>query len=623
VILLDNKKHSVLKQYFGYDKFREGQEHLIDCILNGENVVGVMPTGAGKSICFQVPAMILDGITIVISPLISLMKDQVNSLAQAGIKAAFINSSLSDTENFEVMENAKNGVYKIIYVAPERLASETFLCFSRNANISMVTVDEAHCISQWGQDFRPSYTQIVSFIEKLRVRPVISAFTATATLRVREDIIYSLKMHSPNILVTGFDRKNLHFEVQRPKDKFKALKDFLEDRRLKTGVVYCSTRKLVEEVCDRLNDCGFNATRYHAGLVDEERRVNQEKFIFDKYNIIVATNAFGMGIDKSNVSFVVHYNMPKDIEGYYQEAGRAGRDGADADCVLFYSGQDVRMQLYMIDNVKTVEAFDSETEKLLKSNDRQRLKAMTYYCHTTECLREYILRYFGEKSPNYCGNCSNCNENFETMEITIEAQKILSCVYRAKERYGVKTIVDVLRGSKNERIIKLGLDRLSTHGILNINEKLLRNIIDYLVLNEFLYITNDEYPVLRLGEKANDILKDKIIMNMKLLTVEKMGKGSPVEASKSKKFKDMTFDAARNEIDNQLFERLKKVRLSVASQQHVPAFVIFSDSTLVDMCIKMPETNEEFLNVSGVGMVKLERYGEVFLNEIAEFINED
>lgn len=621
MILLDNKKHSVLKQYFGYDKFREGQEHLIDCILNGENVVGVMPTGAGKSICFQVPAMILEGVTIVISPLISLMKDQVNALTQAGIKAAFINSSLSDTENFEVMENAKNGVYKIIYVAPERLASETFLYFSRNANISMVTVDEAHCISQWGQDFRPSYTQIVSFIEKLKVRPVISAFTATATLRVREDIIYSLKMHSPNILVTGFDRKNLHFEVQRPKDKFKALKDFLEDRRTKTGVVYCSTRKMVEEVCDRLNDCGFNATRYHAGLDDEERRVNQEKFIFDECNIIVATNAFGMGIDKSNVSFVVHYNMPKDIEGYYQEAGRAGRDGADADCVLFYSGQDVRMQLYMIDNVKTVEAFDPETEKLLKSNDRQRLKAMTYYCHTTECLREYILRYFGEKSPNYCGNCGNCNDNFETMDISIEAQKILSCVYRARERYGVKMIVDVLRGSKNERIIKLGLDGLSTHGILNINEKLLRNIIDYLILNEFLYITDDEYPLLRLGEKANDILKDKMSVNMKLLIVEKTLKGSSSEPGKSKKFKDMTFEAAKNDIDNQLFERLKKVRLSVASQQHVPAFVIFSDSTLVDMCIKMPETNEEFLNVSGVGMVKLERYGKAFLNEIAEFVN--
>ncbi|MGB5823631.1 MAG: DNA helicase RecQ [Proteocatella sp.] len=617
-----NKKLSVLKQYFGYDEFREGQEYLIDSILRGENVVGVMPTGAGKSICFQVPAMILDGITIVISPLISLMKDQVNSLTQAGISAACINSSLSEEEYCEVMENSKNGIYKIIYVAPERLTSEAFLYFSRNANIAMVTVDEAHCISQWGQDFRPSYTQIVNFIQKLKLRPVVSAFTATATLKVREDIVDSLKLDSPNILVTGFDRKNLHFEVKKPKDKFIALKDFLEDKRTKTGVVYCSTRKIVEEVCDKLNDYGFNATRYHAGLGDDERKVNQEKFIFDECNIIVATNAFGMGIDKSNVSFVVHYNMPKDIESYYQEAGRAGRDGADADCILFYSGQDVRMQSYMIDNANSLETIDPEIEHILKSNDRQRLKIMTYYCHTTECLREYILRYFGEKAPSYCGNCSNCNNNFETVDITIESQKILSCVYRAKERYGIKTIVDILKGSKNERILRLGLDKLSTYSILNISEKLLRNMIEHLVLNDYLYTTNDEYPVLKLGEKANDILKNKTELCMKQLQVENYTKDSSKEQSGSKKIKGKAFENAKDDINLQLFENLKKVRISVANNQGVPAFVIFSDSTLVDMCIKMPENSEEFLNVSGVGMVKLEKYGEVFLSEIARFVDE-
>lgn len=621
--MIYNKKKLVLKQYFGYDEFREGQEYLIDSILNGENVVGVMPTGAGKSICFQVPAMILEGMTIVISPLISLMKDQVNSLTQAGINAACINSSLSEEEYYSVMENAKRGIYKIIYVAPERLTSEAFIYFAQNSKISMVTVDEAHCISQWGQDFRPSYTRIVNFIERLKVKPVISAFTATATLKVREDIVCSLKLESPNILVTGFDRKNLHFEVQKPKDKFRALKDFLEPRRNKTGVVYCSTRKTVEEVCDRLNDCGFNATRYHAGLGDEERKVNQEKFIFDESNIIVATNAFGMGIDKSNVSFVVHYNMPKDIESYYQEAGRAGRDGADADCILLYSGQDVRMQLYMIDNVKTQESLDFETEQVLKSNDRQRLKIMTYYCNTTECLREYILRYFGEKSPHYCSNCSNCNNNFETIDITVESQKILSCVYRAKERYGIKTIVDILKGSRNERILKLGLDKLSTHGILNANEKLLREIIDYLVLNDFLYTTDDEYPVLRLGENANKVLKDKIKLEMKHILVENSSKETLNKDNKLKRYKGDMFGITKKEINIQLFERLKKIRISVANQQGVPAFVIFSDSTLEDMCTRMPKTDEEFLNVSGVGMIKLERYGKIFLKEIADFANED
>jgi len=605
--LLANKK-SVLKQYFGYDYFREGQEHLIDSILSGCDVVGVMPTGAGKSICFQVPAMLFDGITLVISPLISLMKDQVNALTQAGIKAAFINSSLTEKQVHMALGNARDGTYKLIYIAPERLGTIEFLDFALSANISMITVDEAHCISQWGQDFRPSYVGIAHFISQLPKRPVVSAFTATATPKVRNDIETLLQMRNPTVLVTGFDRKNLYFEVQKPKDKFAALMEFLSDKIDRSGIVYCSTRNTVEEVCERLNGAGYNTSRYHAGLSDMERHNNQDDFLYDRVQIMVATNAFGMGIDKSNVSFVVHYNMPKDIESYYQEAGRAGRDGENADCVLLYSGQDVRTNMYLIENSRDVEYADMETENMLKERDRQRLKEMTFYCHTSDCLRCYILKYFGERSENFCGNCSNCNSNFETIDITIDAQKILSCVYRAKERYGVKMIIDVLRGSKNEKVLRLGLDNLSTYNIIELSEKRLRDIINHLVIDEFLYITNEEYPILKLGTKANDVIKNNIKVEMKL------AKEAEKEAKPSKK------NAALKPLNNILFGKLKELRLAIATEQKVPAFVIFADSTLTDMCMKLPVNNEELLEVSGVGQVKLERYGEQFLRAITEFV---
>src|SRR5659263_21717 len=373
------RKNEILKKYFGYDNFREGQEWLIDNMLACNDVVGIMPTGAGKSICYWVPAMIFEGITLVISPLISLMKDQVNALTQAGVKAAFINSSLTQKQYNIALDNARNGKYKIIYVAPERLLSEEFLCFAQDVNISMVTVDEAHCISQWGQDFRPSYIKIVDFIDRFKTRPLVSAFTATATAQVREDIINILKLDNPKVLVTGFDRKNLYFEVKKPNDKFMALTDFLHDKQDKTGIVYCSTRKTVEEVCDRLCQTGYEATRYHAGLTDTERVKNQDDFIFDKCQIIVATNAFGMGIDKSNVSFVVHYNMPKNIESYYQEAGRAGRDGELSDCILLYGGQDVITNQFFINNTNENNDLDPEILEQVKEKDRERLKQMTYY----------------------------------------------------------------------------------------------------------------------------------------------------------------------------------------------------------------------------------------------------
>jgi ATP-dependent DNA helicase RecQ len=461
--------HTILKQYFGYDIFRPGQEELINDILAGKDVLGVMPTGAGKSLCFQVPALIMEGLTLIVSPLISLMKDQVNALNQSGAAAAYINSSLNEKQIHKALQNACNNLYKLIYVAPERLESYDFLDFARSANISMLTIDEAHCISQWGHDFRPSYSKIPEFIAKLQNRPVISAFTATATPHVRDDVINLLQLKEPTVLGTGFDRPNLYFEVKKPKDKFSELITFLQDKKEQSGIIYCSTRAAVEEVCDGLKQKGYNASRYHAGLSDLERHDNQDDFIYDRVQIMVATNAFGMGIDKSNVAFVLHYNMPKDMESYYQEAGRAGRDGSPADCVLLYSGQDVRTSLWLIENAREYERFDKPEGEISREQilerDRARLREMTFYCSTYDCLRGYILKYFGETPPPYCGRCENCNTNFEATDVTVDAQKILSCVVRMRERYGVNLIIDTLRGSKNERILRLGLDRLSTYGI--------------------------------------------------------------------------------------------------------------------------------------------------------------
>ncbi len=604
-------KKEVLKKYFGYDTFREGQEWIIDNILNGKEVLGVMPTGAGKSICFQVPALLLDGITIVISPLISLMKDQVNALMQAGIKSAFINSSLSDEGFNDVMKNSRRGLYKMIYVAPERLITKGFINFAMNSNISMVTIDEAHCISQWGQDFRPSYTKIVDFLNMLKKRPKISAFTATATKEVREDIVSSLNISNPEVLVSGFDRKNLYFEVQKPKDKFLSLKNFLTYKRNKSGIIYCSTRKTVEEVAMRLNNEGYSATRYHAGLSDGERHINQEDFIFDRVNIMVATNAFGMGIDKSNVSYVVHYNMPKDLESYYQEAGRAGRDGEPAVCLLLYGGQDVRTNTFLIENSSLDSEIDENTKEILLKRDRERLKKMTFYCHTEDCLRGYILKYFGEKSINFCDNCGNCLSNFESTDITVDSQKILSCIYRAKEQYGIKTIIDILRGSKNEKILSRGLNKLSTYNIMKeSSEKKLRDIINYLILSKYVNMTDGEYPVIKLGKEAVDILNGKKSVHMKLKKeIEEVP--SPIKQKEEKYIR---------EIDEELMKRLKSLRYSIAKKANVAAFIIFSDASLKDMCIKMPKNEREFLNISGVGQIKLEKYGREFLEVIKEFM---
>jgi len=616
---------SILKQYFGYDTFRGGQESLISETLAGKDVLGVMPTGAGKSICFQVPSLMMEGVTLVISPLISLMKDQVSALLQSGVAAAYINSSLSERQMYKALYNARNNAYKLIYIAPERLLTADFIDYAKSAHISMLTVDEAHCISQWGHDFRPSYTKIPEFIARLPNRPVISAFTATATLKVREDIINLLELENPTVLVAGFERPNLYFEVKKPKDKYSALLAFLEDKKERSGVIYCSTRATVEEVCASLELDGYNVSRYHAGLPDRERYDNQDDFINDRVQIMVATNAFGLGIDKPNVAFVVHYNMTKDIESYYQEAGRAGRDGEPADCILLYSGQDVRTNLWLIENSRENEESEDEyiREQLLE-RDRAKLREMTFYCTTNDCLRGYILKYFGEHPPVYCGNCGNCKTNFEMVDITVSAQKILSCVVRMKERYGINMIIDTLRGSKSERVLRLGFDKLSTYGICEQTAHQLRAIMQHLIISGYLVKTDDEYPVIKLGRLANEVLSGSATVQMKLPKEKpaikpdklkvKRPEIKPVD-KRSSKVKQTEIRPA----DKQLFAVLRDVRLSIAQEQNLPAFVIFHDSTLTDMCIKLPTTKEALLNVSGVGQVKAERYGKQFIDAISDY----
>ena len=600
-----------LSKYFGYDSFRGGQEELINKILEGTDVLGIMPTGAGKSICFQLPAVMQEGVTIVISPLISLMKDQVDALIQAGIPAAYINSSLSKTQTQQALYNAQNGKYKLIYVAPERLTSPDFIEFAEGTKISMLTIDEAHCISQWGQDFRPSYANIPAFVQRLTERPVISAFTATATERVKEDIVESLALKNPTVLVTGFDRENLYFEVQRPRNKMKALIDFVEKNITKSGIVYCSTRKNVEEVCSTLNDEGFSASRYHAGLSEKERNAGQDDFLFDRVQIMVATNAFGMGIDKSNVKFVVHYNMPKDIESYYQEAGRAGRDGSNAECLLMYSGYDVRTHQWLIENAKGGEYESEQAEQELKQRDYDRLKSMTFYSTTNDCLRAYLLRYFGEKPTNYCGDCSNCNTNFELVDITEDAQKIISCVYRMGEKFGIAILVDVLRGINNDRVREFGFNKLTTFGISDKSSMALKSIISYLLLNGYIKKSTGTYPILLLDHKAQEGLKGEEKIEMKLAK-EKVTRAATAMAA----------DKGLPEDRIDLFTEIKQLRAALAKAQNVPAFVVFTDKTLVEMCTRLPLTTAHFLAVPGVSERKRELYSEDFLRVIGKFCDD-
>lgn len=608
-------KFEVLKQYFGHDDFRNGQSEIIDNILAGKDVLAIMPTGAGKSVCYQVPAMLLDGITIVISPLISLMKDQVESLVQSGIRAAYINSSLNSSQYREVIRRAENGEYKLIYVAPERLVTDSFLAFSENSNISMVTVDESHCVSQWGQDFRPSYLKIPEFIGKLSRRPIVTAFTATATEHVKEDISALLGLRSPFTITTGFDRQNLYFEVRRPAERLNELMKIVDENRGKSTIVYCATRKNVETVCDALCEKGYSATRYHAGLSDDERRRNQDAFLYDKCGIMVATNAFGMGIDKSNVSLIIHYNMPKNIESYYQEAGRAGRDGEPASCILLYSGQDVALARFLIENSNDGNEELTEQEKAeLRSRDYERLKQMTFYATTTDCLRASILKYFGEKPPVFCGHCSNCCTSFETVDITTEAQKIISCVYRIcnhNGRYlGKAAITDILRGSKAEKLKQNGYDTLSTYGIMaDVPTHRIRLIIDNLIEKGYLNVHGGDYPVVVPTDLAAAAIRSGQRFEMKL----------PKEVHRiTAKEKPAEFP-----VNAELLAKLKSKRMDIAEKAHIPAYLVFTDATLRDMCRRMPSTPEELLSVSGISRQKCTNYGEEILTIIREYLPKD
>ncbi len=592
-------KQQILKRYFGHDAFRPGQEALIDALLAGRDVLGVMPTGAGKSVCYQVPALLRPGVTLVLSPLISLMEDQVTALEQAGIPAAFLNSSLSEDRYREVLRNACAGAYRLLYVAPERLRAPAFLAFARSARIELVAVDEAHCVSQWGQDFRPSYREIPAFLDALAHRPPVGAFTATATAEVKADIEALLGLRDPLRLTTGFDRPNLYFEVVRTADKAAWLRRFLLERPAQSGIVYCATRKAVEEVCAALLALGLPAARYHAGMEPEERRRSQEDFVYDRARIMVATNAFGMGIDKSNVSYVVHYNMPKSLESYYQEAGRAGRDGTAAHCALLFAPADVQTAQYLIDS------GDAEPE--VRRADRQRLHQMEHYCKTPDCLRATLLRYFGEEAPDRCGHCGNCACALAREDMTEAAQKILSAVVRVERRLGFGlgpgTIVKLLRGSRDKRVRERGLQDLPTYGALaRSTEKQIAAWIDALVEQGYLRLKGEPYQGLYATALAGDVL-------FRGARVERLFRQARAEPGP-----DTRPDPGPIPVDDDLVARLKDLRRSLAQAEGVPLYVIFSNATLLDMAHRCPQTREALLEVSGVGEKKAERYGQAFLD---------
>ena len=596
------KDYEVLKKYFGYESFREGQQELITNILERHDVLGIMPTGAGKSICYQVPAVMLEGITLVISPLISLMKDQVGTLNEAGIRAAYLNSSLSYAQYRKALSLARGYTYKIIYVAPERLMSDEFLSFAKEMKISMVCVDEAHCVSQWGQDFRPHYLHIREFLKEMPQRPIVSAFTATATTQVKEDILQLLDMKDPYTITTGFDRKNLYFAVEKPKDKYQALLHYVKQHTEDAGIVYCLSRKTVEEVCDRLCADGFAATRYHAGLSDAERMNNQDDFIYDRKTIMVATNAFGMGIDKSNVRFVVHFNMPKNMESYYQEAGRAGRDGEQADCILLYSGKDVRLNQFLIEQGSGHEDMEEAVRMELQQKEKERLKSMTFYCTIPSCLRHYMLKYFGEESDGFCGSWSNGLTQYEECDIRMEASRLVECIRHSGERFGKTMIVDIVKGSANAKIKSYHLDRNPAYGSLKDSSRNhLYEILQHLQFQGILKQSEDGYSVLSIHQE--ELLPTDGPLMMKIVKEKQVQ--TPVVQTDSG--------------DNRLFELLRICRSQLARKAHVPPYMVFSDKTLHDMCAKAPHSREEMLGVSGVGEVKYDKYGEAFLKVIASF----
>ena len=599
-----------LKAVFGYDSFRQGQESVINAVLDGRDILAVMPTGAGKSLCYQVPAMLLSGITLVISPLISLMQDQVKALNEAGVDAAFINSSLSEKEMHDTFKNASKGQYKIIYVAPERLMSEGFVRLAKGIEISMITVDEAHCISQWGQDFRPRYMDISEFLNVLDKRPIISAFTATATQNVREDIICSLGLTNPYFLVTGFDRENLFFQVDKPQSKDRFILDYLDRHKGESGIIYCATRKNVDSLYTLLKKRNISVAKYHAGMSIEERKQMQDDFVFDYTSIVIATNAFGMGIDKSNVRFVIHYNMPSSMENYYQEAGRAGRDGLNSECILLFSPQDIIINRFLLEH-KDFSEIDPMDAMTIREGDIKRLQIMEGYCYTTECLRNYILKYFGEDPQKPCDDCGNCLRQFETLDMTDEAKKIINCIYESRGRYGKNIIMDTVLGAKTARLAEIGASEYKSYGVLeSSNKNLLRRLIEELLLEG--YIQTGEYQVLKLGDISKLKLKDTKVL-VKITDEDK------VTNRKLKPKKNIKGTDSLTSSGFKLFDKLKELRLEIAREEKMPPYIVFNDKTLIDMCAKMPTTKSDMLNVSGVGENKYGKYGERFIAVIKEY----
>ena len=602
-----------LKILFGYDSFRAGQKSVIDNILAGRDAFAVMPTGAGKSVCYQIPAVLLPGITLVISPLISLMQDQVKALNEAGVQAAFINSSLSEKDYNETIRKARQGTYKIIYIAPERLVTEGFLALAKGVPVSMVTVDEAHCISQWGQDFRPSYMKIVEFVKTLEKRPIISAFTATATETVREDIVCTLGLQNPFTLVNGFDRENLFFQVEKPKNKEQYILKYISGHSGDSGIIYCATRKNVDNIYELLKSKGISVGKYHAGMSAVERKKMQDDFVFDYTSIVVATNAFGMGIDKSNVRFVIHYNMPQSMENYYQEAGRAGRDGLDAKCILLFSPQDIVINRFLLDH-KEMQDLDPADRETVRERDVRRLQVMERYCYTTECLRNYILKYFGENPEKPCQDCGNCLRKFETLDMTEAAKKVINCVYEAKGRYGKQIIIDTVAGAKTARLEEIGAVHYKSYGVLaGTNKNLLRRLIEQLVLEGYLRV--GDYQVLKLGD-ISGLKNPEASVFVKITDEDKQPEKATKTKKKAKSVETLTSSGYK------LFERLKKLRLEIAREESMPPYIIFSDKTLIDMAAKKPSSKPEMLDVSGVGENKFAKYGERFLEVIEEYRRE-
>ncbi len=602
--------NETLKVYFGYDYFREGQERIINTIMAGRDVLAIMPTGAGKSICYQVSALLLPGITLIISPLISLMQDQVKALNEAGIHAAFINSSLSAAQIRAVIDGAANGQYKILYVAPERLGNGEFSCFAKNADISMVTVDEAHCISQWGQDFRPSYLKIVDFVNGLKKRPILSAFTATATEEVKNDIACILNLKNPNIVVTGFARENLYYRVESIKRKDDFVVEYIEKHPEDSGIIYCATRKNVDAVYEMLFKRGVLVTKYHAGIDNETRKKNQDDFIYDRAPVMVATNAFGMGIDKSTVRYVIHYNMPQSMENYYQEAGRAGRDGEPSQCILLFSAQDIIINKFLLEHKEFTDVPYEDIE-LIKQRDARRLQVMENYCRTTGCLRNYILDYFGEKTGAPCGNCGNCHREYEEVDMTAEAKWVINCIAETRGRYGLNIVLGTLLGTNKTRLKELGTMNYKSYGKLReSSEAELRLLISQMILEGYIYQTEGQYSVLRMGDFSP--LKDEnthIIIHLnKDNELEKVGKTNNKRST----------DSLTN-YRYELLEKLRALRMEISREEALPPYIIFSDKTLIDMCVKVPQNKEQMLNISGVGIAKYEKYGNRFLEEILSF----